>query len=796
MSLSRVPEDSEAVFGLWLRRRRKALDLTQNALAQQVGCSLATIQKIESDERRPSRQIAELLARALEIPQADRETFLKVARRERRVDRLPPPAVSSAPLPRQTRPAGRSNLPAAPAPLVGRKSELAALAQLLDNPQCRLVTLVGPGGIGKTRLAIESAAARREAFIDGVYLVSLASVNSPAFILPALAGALGFSFYSSTNPRNQLLNYLSEQQMLLVLDNLEHLLEGVELVADILRRAPGLKLLATSRERLNLLGEWVFEVQGLAVPPANQVEGVEECSAVALFVQSARRAKAGFALRAAEGPVAARICRLVEGMPLAIELAASWVRVLSCQEIAREIEHNLDFLVASTRDLPERHRSLWAVFDHSWKLLSGEEQRALSQLSVFRGGFTRQAAEAVAGASLTALSSLVAKSLIRRADARDGLTYYGLHELVRQYALVQLRAAGEADELSRRLAQYYVDLAESAAPHLTRPGQVETVARLQHENDNLRAALECSLDHGEVEIAARLCRALWRFWYTCGYFDEGLQWTDRVLAAGQTLTPGVRADVLCATAALAYRHGDVSRAKALADECLTLHDEAGNQHGRAMALIYVGYAEQDTGRLAQARLRLEESLALFDAENDTFGMSLASIGLAQVVYDQGDHAGAQRLFEEALELARERGDQDTVATALVNLGLLKVLRGEPGSAADCTEALAIFRRLGNRLGLTFCLEGLAATAGMAGQPLRAARLLGAAEMLREAIHGIVTGTNNVYYQRLVALGRGNSDPGAFAASWAQGRAMTQEQAMSFALSEADREDPDTATAQG
>ena len=452
MSLRKAPIDSEVLFGLWLRRRRKALDLTQNALAQQVGCSLATIQKIESDARRPSRQIAELLARALEIPQADRETFLKVARRQRRVDRLPPPALSAAPLPGQTRPARRSNLPAAPTPLVGRESELAALTQLLDNPQCRLLTLVGPGGIGKTRLAIEAAAARREVFVDGVVLASLAAVNSPTFMLPALASALGFSFYGSTNPRNQLLNHLSEKQMLLVLDNLEQLLEGVELVADILRRAPGLKLLATSRERLNLLGEWVVEVQGLAVPPAGQAKGVEECSAVALFVQSARRAKAGFALRAGDEPAVAHICRLVEGMPLAIELAASWVRMLSCQEIAREIEHNLDFLVASTRDLPERHRSLWAVFDHSWKLLSGEEQRELSQLSVFRGGFTRQAAEAVAGASLAALSSLVTKSLVRRASALDDLTYYDLHELVRQYAHVQLRGAGDIDRLSQRFA--------------------------------------------------------------------------------------------------------------------------------------------------------------------------------------------------------------------------------------------------------------------------------------------------------------------------------------------------------
>ena len=332
-----------------------------------------------------------------------------------------------------------------------------------------------------------------------------------------------------------------------------------------------------------------------------------------------------------------------------------------------------------------------------------------------------------------------------------------------------------------------MELAEAAAPHLTTMGQVEAVTRLQHENENLRAALEWSLDHGDVVIAARLCRALWRFWYTCGYFDEGLQWTERILGAGQALRPGLRADVLCAAAALAYRHGDLPRAETLAEECLTLQDEAGDKHGRAMALIYVGYAEQESGRLAQARAHLEESLAVFRSQNDTFGMALVTIGLAQAVYDQGDYPTARRLFEEALELARRRGDLDTIATALINLGWMKILRGEAGSATDCAEALAIFRRLGNRLGLAFCLEGLAATAGETGQPLRAARLLGAAEGLREAIHAPLTGTNSAYYERIVALGRGKSDPGAFAAAWAEGRAMTDEQAISFALSEADAE---------
>ncbi len=779
--LRKVPVDFEVSFGLWLKHRRKALDLTQDALAQRVGCSLASIQKIEAGERRPSRQIADLLAHALEISPADRTTFLKVARGERRLDRLP--ATAAIPLPGQARPTPRSNLPAPPTPLVGRESELAALAQLLADPQCRLLTLVGPGGMGKTRLAVEAADAQREAFADGVYLASLASLNSPAFIIPALASVVGFSFYGPTDPRNQLADYLCGKQMLLVLDSLEHLLAGVELLADFLRRAPGLKLLVTSRERLNLLGEWVFEIQGLPVPLADEAEGIEEYSAVTLFVQSARRVKAGFALRAEERQSAARICRLVEGMPLAIELAASWARVLSCHEIADEIEHGLDFLAASTRDLPERHRSLRAVFDHSWKLLSEEEQRALSRLSVFRGGFTRDGAEVVTSASLVTLSGLVAKSLVRRDGAAHALTYYDLHELVRQYALVRLRAAGEADDLSRRFAQYCVQVAEAAAPRLTEGAQVETVALLQHENDNLRATLQWSLDHGDVEMAARLCRALSPFWYTCGYLDEGLQWIARVLVADQTLSRGACADMHCAAAALAYRHGDLARSKTLAEECLALQRESGEEGGRAMALIFLGFAEMELGDLEVARSHLQESLAVFRARNDLYGMARSLNALAQVAYDQGDHAAAQRLFEEALELARRRGDHDTMATALTNLGWTKALRGEPASATDCAEALAVFRRVGNRIGVAFCLEGLAAAAGMTGQPLLAARLFGAAEALREAIHAPLTGTNRVYYEQLVAIGRGQGDRASFAAAWAEGRAMADEQAISLAMAE-------------
>jgi transcriptional regulator with XRE-family HTH domain len=356
-------------FGWWLKQRRKTFDLTQADLARCVGCAVVTIQKIEADERRPSRQMAELLAGCLHIPPADQPTFLKVARAELRLERLAEVVPAALPpLPPEAEPRSSTSvppldLPAPPTPLVGREHELAAIVRLLQETSCRLLTLVGPGGIGKTRLAIEAATHQQAAFAEGVYFVSLAPVSAVEFIIPTIASALAFTFYGPTEPQTQLLNYLRQKRVLLVLDNFEHLLafpQGTDLLAELLRHAPALKLLTTSRERLNLQGEWVLEIQGLPVPPNDQGSDLEAYSAALLFVQSAQRARVGFVLLPEERPAVARICRLMEGMPLGIELAASWVRSLSCQEIAQESERSLDFLAVSMRDAPARHRSMRA----------------------------------------------------------------------------------------------------------------------------------------------------------------------------------------------------------------------------------------------------------------------------------------------------------------------------------------------------------------------------------------------------------------------------------------------------
>ncbi|MCB0195484.1 MAG: helix-turn-helix domain-containing protein, partial [Anaerolineae bacterium] len=473
-------------FGLWLKQRRKILDLTQADLARCVGCSAVTVRKIEADERRPSRQMAELLANCLEITPDELPTFLKVARTDLRVERLETiaePPLSSLPV--EPSPSSAPTIPLPTTPLLGREHELREINQSLHAPACRLLTLLGPGGVGKTRLALEIALQNHAQFADGAHFVSLASVDAVDFIVPTLAESLGLTFFGAVDPQTQLLNYLRERELLFVIDNVEHLLTGIELLTVMLQHAPRLKLLVTSRERLNLQGEWTFDVQGLLVPPFAQVDVPESYGSVALFMHSARRALADFGSTTTDWPSIIRICQLLVGMPLGIELAATWVRLLSCEEIVREIERSFDFLSATARDIPARHRSLRAVFDHSWQLLSPEEQSLLRQLSVFRGGFQRPAAEQVAGATLPLLSALVDKSLVRRI----GPGQFDLHELVRQYAADMLAAAPDQQTATQdRHADFYLNLIKIREPALKSDRQKEIIAELSANIDNIRTA--------------------------------------------------------------------------------------------------------------------------------------------------------------------------------------------------------------------------------------------------------------------------------------------------------------------
>ncbi len=675
-----------------------------------------------------------------------------------------------------------AHVPLPSTPFLGRRHELAELARLLMDPACRLITLVGLGGVGKTRLALAAAQEQSLGFRDGVAFVPLASTSSPDLIPSAILAALDVPSQAPGDPKESLLGYLREREVLLVLDNWEHLQEASGLLSELLQQAPRIALLVTSRERLNLQGEWVLDLAGLDVPEGAQTEEVEEYSAVQLFLQVARRESSNRSFSDEEKSSIVRICRLVEGVPLAIELAAAWVRTLSCREIAEEIEESYSILVARSRDLPERHRSLRAVFEHSWKLLDEEEQQVFSRLSVFRGGFRRDASEYVAGASLSILAALVDKSLVRS----DGAERYDLHELVRQFAEKELAGMGQREPTRDQHLAYWVGVAEQAEPRLTGPRQKEWFDLLHDEHDNLHAALAWALESRQVEAGLRMAGALWRFWYIRGDVVQARKWFEQLLEPDDAVSPAVRAKALAGAGWLAYAQCEFTTATVLGEQSLSLQRELKDNRSIAVLLNSLGLIASDQRDAVRAKSYLEESLGLFRALGDDDGLARCLNNLANLAFEQGDTPAAIALHEESLALSLKCGDKHMVANSLLNLGWSFSVAGDSVRAVPYfAESLVICRELGHHIGTTFCLEGLAGVAGMEQNPRRAARLFGAAASLRESVQAPLAPVNKPYMDSMIALVQKQLDPAAFAAAWEAGRAMTMEQTIEYAVSNPD-----------
>jgi predicted ATPase/DNA-binding SARP family transcriptional activator len=667
------------------------------------------------------------------------------------------------------------NLPPQLTPFLGRERELNELGALLANPACRLITIVGPGGAGKTRLALQAANEQLDMFPGGAWLTQLAALSSPELVVSAIADVLRLERHGPEALRTQLVRHLADRELLLVLDNFEHLLSEAPLLAELLRQAPGVTILVTSRERLSLQGEWLLQLGGLPFPTHDAAGAAEDSSAVELFLQSARRVLAGFAPAADEQAAIALICRLVEGMPLAIELAAAWVRALSCAEIAQEIQRSLAILTTSLRDVPARHRSLRAVFDHSWDLLSPPEHSALRRLAVFQGGFRREAALQVAGASLPLLAALVDKSLLQRGVAGQ----YSMHELARQYAWEQLQQAGEHEGVRRQHMHYFLELAEAAEPQLSAAEQ-HGLDRLEREHGNLRMALEWALAQGEAEIAARFGAALWRFWWIRNHLEEGCRWLERALAL-EGVPPPLRAKALHGAGVLTHEQGNYEQARAAYEESLAVRRAQGDTLGVAASLNSLGVVALDQCDYERARALFEESLALKRTLGDQKGIAGSLNNLGLVVSSLGDYVCAERLYEESLALSRQLGSRLSEATVLGNLGAVALQLGDAGRAESLFEAgLALFEQLGDKDGVAECLEGLAGVAGMHAAGWRVARLCGAAEALREAIGTPLIPIELGRYQAIRSAARAVIGPDAFETHYRAGRAMTLEQAIAYA----------------
>ena len=618
------------------------------------------------------------------------------------------------------------NIPAPTTPLIGREAEVALLYEWLAEDAVRLITITGTGGIGKTRLALGLAQGLLERpghpFTDGVYFISLASLGDPAHLVSEIAAVLHFSLRSrdERSPRRQLLDYLQGKQMLLILDNFEHLLKGAEMITSMLEVAPGVQVVVTSRERLRLQGEQVLPLQGLAYDDETGIHeeertGKPHSPAARLFLSGARRVQPRFDLGSGDDLLLRRICQVVEGMPLALELAATWADTLSLPAIAGEIEQGLDFLETELSDMPGRHRSMTAVFDASWQRLSSQEQAVFALLSIFRGGFTREAARVVADATPQTLARLVRRSLLRY--ERD-VDRYQIHELLRQYAASRLPPAEAAAVHSRHL-RWFAAYVETLQPSGQTAGQEAVLERLETELGNLRAALEWSLqDPSCAPEGLRLAAGMEYFWLSRGDRSEGREWLSQLLAVpDEGAAPRIRARALSVAGRVAHVSGE-ARAKtiALCRESLTLQEALADDEGKVRTLCRLGQIERHHRKSQEAMAHYQEAFSLAQSLDDTWGMCTALHGLGAVAVDRRELEAARAFFQRGLSHARQIGDLRRTAHLLVGLALVEA---EEKAWAKCypflQEAERLFRTTGHRDGLSIVLNHMGEIARAEGQ---------------------------------------------------------------------------------
>ena len=826
---------SELSFGQWLKQRRKALDLTQEELAERVGCASETLRKIEADRRRPSRDIAEHLAQAVTQDPAERIAVIQAARGLPLRDGSPPivaPTVHGQPSP--SRP--RTNLPVSPTVLIGRITELGAISHELRLPHVRLLTLTGAGGTGKTRLALEVATQMRDEYPDGIWFVPLAALRDPTLVAGAIVHALGLQERAGEAPLARLKDHIGHKRLLLVLDNFEHVIDASPQIAELLHTTGLAKMLVTSREPLHLYGEQEYPVLPLALPAASLRLGrdaLAELPSIMLFLQRAHAVRPDLQLTTDNAAIIADICRRLDGLPLAIELAAARTKVYEPRALLHRLDHRLRLLTGGQRDLPARQQTMHATISWSYDLLSAEQQHLFGRLAVFAGGWTIAAAQAVcapARSSVVAddLEALLDKSLLVRAAGADGEPRFALLETIREYAWEAAERGGTLVELRQQHTAYYRAVAEEAAAELAAPREAAALDRLEREHDNLRAALLWTLEHNEREEVLRIAVALSEFWIIRGHRLEGRTWWLRIHAMVGTTRPldvpvrlwaqalygaGVLTQALeddeqaaelfeqsvqlfrqlddaCSVARVLARQGEivldggeVARACEIFNEALTLAQDADDRPMIAWLLHYLGYAAEAQENVSAEAAYYRRALVIRREIGDARGIARSMEALGELAREGGDAAGAEALFAEALALAERTGDRGLESKLLHHLGIVALARGNiPTAVAHLLASLRLAQELGFETGVATGLSGLAEVAVARGQGARAARLLGAADGVRQRRGVPMFANQQPAYERQLASVRSTLAKDALEAALAEGRGLTVEQAIAAALS--------------
>jgi len=775
-------------FGSWLKKRRQALGLTQEALAGRVDCAAETVRKLEADARRPSVEIARRLAAALVLAPAEHDAFVQWARTPVGANRpaVPPATPVLGPLPTPRPP--RTNLRQPLTPLVGREQATDAASRQLRRDHVRLLTLTGPPGIGKTRLAIEIASALAAEFVDGTYFIDLSSVSDAHLVVPTVAYALGIRQSSNRSHSVELQTVLVRRRVLLVLDNMEHVVQAAPELSELLQGTTHVKLLVTSREVLRVAAEHAFPVPPLPVPPvlvdqdtprslgSRAPERLSEYAAVQLFVQRAAAQQPDFALTQENALLVAGICCRLDGLPLAIELAAARVRHLSLQDIYAKLAQRLHVLTGGARDLPPRQRTLRAAIAWSYNLLDDDERCLFAQLAVFRGGCSLAAAEAVCGAGsainvLNGLASLLDKSLLQQREAASGEARFVMLELIHEYAREHLEASGDWNTLRSRHAVAMMELAEHAEPELWLANQKYWYETLEGAIDNLRAALEWSLAGGDLGCGVRIISATFQYWFSYGRLDEGIRWTQRLIPRLAEVEPVLQIRLL-RTAAMLISYHDTTVSVQLLYQALAIARASGDQRELGWVLRLLGAYSTDDSKLEA----LAEARAIFEALGDRQGLAFVFNSLGEDARLRGDDLQARQAYAEALALAEQLGNIRLQYVVLFNSGFIAQHIG------DHHEALRLLRRsvelaAGVPTDVARGLIAIAGSLGALGNAMQAARLFGAAMAFLQTRGALVVPEDQPEHDRTMAVVRAQLGDAGFAAASAAGQELTLEQAM-------------------